>query len=105
MFSCFAAAAGVEGLIETLICLVSSLVPLLVSIAILVFFWGMVKFIAHADDEKAVTEGRQLMIWGLVGIFVIIALWSIVGYIQESLGLDVGGLGDVSAPSLPTTIP
>lgn len=105
MFSCFAAGSGVEGVIETLICLVSSLVPLLVSIAVLVFLWGMVKFIAHADDEKALAEGKQLIIWGLVGIFVIVALWSIVGYVQESLGLDTGGLGGVSVPSLPTTIP
>ncbi len=78
--------------------------PALLGAAIAVFFWGVTKFIWHADDEKAVQEGKMYLVWGMVGIFVIIALWGIIGFIQTNLGLSpAGGLG--TAPAVPTTIP
>ncbi|MDO8521138.1 MAG: pilin [bacterium] len=96
-------ADGVEDILDNLIELVGDIIPVLIGCAVVVFFWGLVKFIAHADDEKAVTEGKQFMIWGLIGIFVIVALWSIVGFIQTQLGLDVSS--GLEAPTLPTDIP
>lgn len=99
-----ASAAGVTDLIDNLINLLEDIIPVLIGVAVVVFFWGLVKFIAHADDEKAVTEGKQFMVWGMVGLFVIVALWSIVGFIQEELGLDILSPG-LEAPTLPTELP
>lgn len=93
---------GVLGFLDGIIMLVTAIVPILIGCAIIVFFWGIVKFIAHTDDEKAVAEGKQIMIWGMIGIFVIVALWSIVGYVQQSLGLDLS-LPAGTAPSVPST--
>lgn len=96
---------GILGIIDILFSFVTALIPLLIGCSVIVFFWGVVKFVAHADDAKAVTEGKQFIIWGLIGIFVIVALWGIVGYLQQSLGLDFGlGAGTI-APSAPTIIP
>ena len=95
---------GLFDILDTLIGLVSSIIPVLIGVAVVVFFWGLVKFIAHADDEKAVTEGKQFMIWGMVGIFIIVAFWSIVGFIQAELGLDTLTVG-LEAPTLPTELP
>ncbi|OGZ07800.1 MAG: hypothetical protein A3D65_05730 [Candidatus Lloydbacteria bacterium RIFCSPHIGHO2_02_FULL_50_13] len=103
-FPNLAFADGVEDILDDLIDLIGSIIPVLIGIAVVIFFWGLVKFIAHADDEKAVTEGKQFMIWGMVGIFVIVALWSIVGFIQEELGLDIISVG-LEAPTLPTELP
>ena len=81
-----------------------NIIPILMSVAVLVFFWGIVKFISQAGDERAVEEGKGFIIYGLVGIFVIVTLWGIVGFLQESLGL--GGGGAVSdAPTIQTNIP
>jgi hypothetical protein len=84
--------------------IISLIVPLLISLAIVAFMWGIVKFIAHADDEKAIVEGKQFMVWGLVGIFVLISFWGIVGYLQESLGLNVDTFLDPLSMQ-PSTIP
>jgi len=46
----------------------------------------------------------MFLVWGMVGIFVIVALWSIIGFIQTELGLaPLGGLG--TAPTIQTTVP
>lgn len=78
--------------------------PILLTLAIVVFFWGVVKFIYNAGDEKAVAEGKMIMVWGIVGIAVIALLWGIIGYLQKSLGLNVtGSVGN--SPQIPTSIP
>ena len=42
------------------------LVPLLVGIALLVFFWGIVKFIRNAGSESAREDAKNIMFWGVV---------------------------------------
>jgi hypothetical protein len=75
-------------IISYLVGILGSIIELLFGIAVLVFLWGIVKFVAHADDEKAVAEGKSLIVWGLVGLFVLVTFWGIVGYIQESIGIN-----------------
>jgi uncharacterized membrane protein YidH (DUF202 family) len=58
---------------------------LLVLVAMVVFLWGMVKFIANAGNEEERKKGKQVMIWGIVAIFVIFSLISIVEFIQISI--------------------
>lgn len=98
-----ASAADAFSVIDDLIEVVGLIVPVLISAAVAVFFWGLVKFIAHAGDEKALEDGKQLMIWGMVGIFVMVALWSIVGFIHQELDLDVAA--PVGLPTLPLELP
>lgn len=85
--------------------LAGQLVPLLMSVAIVMFFWGIVKFIANMDDENARSGGKSLMVWGMIAIFVMVSFWGIIGYFQESLGLSGGPIDTGSAPSLPDLIP
>ena len=99
----FAYAQTIGTLFDAAIFLISGLIPLLIAIAVLVFFWGIVKFIFHADDERAVEEGKQLMVWGMIAIFVMVALWSILGYFQQELGLTSSNLGVL--PQMPDFVP
>src|SRR3989344_5832014 len=78
---------------------VSLLVPLLLAVAIVLFFWGLVKFIANASDEAARESGKNLMIWGMIAIFVMVAFWSIIGYVKSSLGVS-GNINTGSAPTV-----
>lgn len=96
-------AQGVFDLLDDLIYMADMLIPLLIGCAVIMFFWGLIKFIAHADDEKAVAEGKQFMLWGMIGLFVVVALWSIVGFVQRELGLDSSVR--MNAPTLPTRLP
>ncbi len=82
----------------------ADLIPIFLSLMIVVFFWGVVKFIYHADDEKAVAEGKSIMIWGVVGIGVVALLWGIVGYLQVSLGLNTTTTVG-NGPQIVTNIP
>ncbi len=53
---------------------------LLMSLSVVIFFWGIVKFIWQDKKE----EGKTHMIWGIVGLFVLFTIWGIIGFIQRS---------------------
>jgi uncharacterized membrane protein YidH (DUF202 family) len=78
---------------------VNFLIPLMIAIAVLVFFWGLVKYIANASDEATKESGKALMIWGMIGLFVMVAFWGIIGFVQESFGLS-GNITSTPAPTV-----
>ena len=67
------------------------LFPVAIGVATLVFFWGMAKFILNAGNERAREEGKYVMFWGLVALFVIVSIWGIVGFLGNVFGVDYGG--------------
>ena len=100
------AVTTVGSLLTALLNLAVTIIPILISLAVLTFFWGLVKFINHAGDEKSLEEGKQLMIWGMVALFIMVALWGIIGFFQTQLGLGGGPAVTLGVlPAQPSTIP
>ena len=87
----YAAFGGIETFIKDIGKLVQTLTVIMAGLALLVFFWGLVKFIAKAGDESAKEEGRRLMIWGVIALFVMVSVWGIILFIQTNLGIFGGG--------------
>jgi len=54
------------------------LVPVLFLAATVVFLWGVTLYITAKGDEEKIREGRKYIIWGLAGLFVMVAIWGIV---------------------------
>lgn len=82
---------GVRMLIESAGNIVTLLTKIAAAVALLVFFWGLVKFIfAVGGDTAAVEQGRTLMIWGTIALFVLVSIWGIILFIQTQLGIHAG---------------
>lgn len=87
---------GIKELIQAFGGLINLLIPMLVGTALLVFFWGLAKFIFRVGgDEKAVTDGKKLMIWGIIALFVMVSVWGIVSFMQRSLGITLLSFHDL----------
>jgi hypothetical protein len=85
-------------LVDIFIDLIKTALPVLVALAFLIFLWGGARFIFRlGGDEKAVEEGKNLMKWGLVALFVLVSFWSILGFFYRDIGF--GNL--IGLPSLP----
>ena len=84
-------AVGDLGNIERLLTSIGGLVdlalPIVVGIALLGFFWGLVKFIFAAGDEVDTEKGKSLMIWSVVALFVMVSVWGLVKFIGEAVGI------------------
>lgn len=82
------ALGNIEGLLRSVGRLIDIALPIVVALALLAFFWGLVKFIFGGDDAKK--EGQSLMIWGLVALFIMVSVWGIIRFAGNALGVNQG---------------
>lgn len=83
---------SIRGLLDTVI-------PILIGLGLIVFFWGLIKYIRNTESE----EGKRIMIAGLVGLFVMVSVWGIIRLAQQVLRIqsnDAAGQ-NVQAPNIP----
>lgn len=65
------------------------LVPVIFAVAFVVFIWGAFQtFILGANDEETKTNGKNLMLYGLIGFFVMVSVWGLVKILTGSVDLD-----------------
>ena len=86
---------NIARLLEALGNLVSIATPIIVGLAVLVFFWGLVKYIFSAGNEEAKDQGKRIMIGGIIAIFVMVAIFGIVEFIANAFDVRTGGTIDV----------
>ena len=72
-------------LVEQLGRIIDKLIPIVFSIALLVFFWGLAKYILAAGSEEAKDQGRRIMIGGIIALFVMASIWGIITWIGNAL--------------------
>ena len=92
-----AAAQGLEGVIETFGRLVDLALPVVIGIAILIFAWGLISYVAAGGDEEKRKGARQTMIYGVIIIFVMVSIWGLVRILQQTFP----GVESPTAPPAP----
>ena len=88
-----------------LISFINPLAEILAMVAVLVFFWGIVQYIYSAGGEGH-EKGRQLIVWGVIGLFVLFSVWSLASIVvQTFFGSSAGGSvgGSVIGTPAPTS--
>lgn len=82
--------------------IVQNLVTLLSGAALVLFLWGLVRFIydrAHGD-EKNLERDKKGILWGLIALFVLVSVWGIIKMFQGFL--DINGDNNINIPKICT---
>ena len=83
--SAASAPSSIKDFLENLTGIFRNIIPLLVLVAILAFFWGLAKLILNAGNEDLRQEGKSVMIWGIIALFVMSAMWGIVILLSQTI--------------------
>ncbi len=67
-------------------CLITPLYQIILGLSAFIFVWGIFKYIRSEGNEKE--TGKQYMFWGIVGIFVLVSMWALVGIIQSTFNFN-----------------
>jgi hypothetical protein len=88
--NCGYGAGTLYGIFSTIFGIINNvLIPLIFAVAFLVFIYGVFKyFILSGGDEEAQKSGRQLILWGLIGFFVMFSVWGLVNILINTFGLN-----------------
>ena len=81
---------GLRGVIEWFIDIGLKIIPLMAAIAFLAFVLGVARFIKAAGNEKEVKDSKNLLIWGIIGLFVMVTIWGIIAFLQGEFGFGGG---------------
>lgn len=72
------------------------LVSLLIGVALIYFLWGIVTYVRAGDSTEKVAEGARMMLYGVVALFVMIAVWGLVNVVAQTVGVGSGGVPSVT---------
>lgn len=70
--------------------IVSAVATLFMACATVAFFYGMAMFIIASRDgeEKAITNGKQFMLWSVIALFVMFSIYGIIRFAQGVIGIE-----------------
>ena len=71
----------IKNLIASVGDMLNMLIPVLIALALVVFFFGLVKYIMSGKAKGA----KDIMIAGLLGLFVMVSVWGIIKIAQNTI--------------------
>ena len=78
-----------QDLLIYVVCIINkSVIPLIISLALAMFIWGVVQYVINDQEEAKRAKGRQFMIWGIIGLTVMFAVWGLVKIIGTTFGIE-----------------
>jgi len=74
---------GIIGILNTIV------VPFIATLIFGVFIWGVFKYFFwnNDGDVKKLQEGKDFVIWGVVGMAVFFSVWGFVNILLSTLGI------------------
>lgn len=83
-----------------IISIINLIIPILGGVALIVFFVGLIRYIRSASGGQGKVDGRTLILWGLITLFVLFSVWGIVGILRSTFlsatGQNAGTPLDIS---------
>ena len=81
--------------------IIDQIVPFLVGLGVFVIIWGIFTYITHSAEEEKRTEARQYIVYGIIGIFLMLSVWGLVTILRNTFSLTNETPGRSDMPSLP----
>src|SRR3989344_5128692 len=66
----------------------NSVMPLIVGLAFLYFLWGVYTYVVRSASEEDKEKSRNTIIYGVIGLFVMLAAWGLVNVLISTFSLD-----------------
>lgn len=82
--------------IKTLISYLSNLfqqwlIPMFMMLALIYVILAVIEYIQANEDSQKKAEKKQQIFWGIIGLFVILSVWSLVAIVQNTFNIFGGG--------------
>lgn len=69
--------------------IINPMIQVVFVVALILFVYGIFEFVRGADAPQVRTTGQQHMIYGLIGLAIMVSVFTIMHLLLNSLGADV----------------
>jgi hypothetical protein len=94
----FADGGNASDVLGTFSSLITQLLPIFVSLAVLFLFFGMAKFILQAGSPEGRKAGLHSIWVGILVLFVMVSFWGLIAILQNTFGISQSS--SVAVPSI-----
>ena len=56
--------------------------------SVVMFIWGVVQYVINSDEEAKKEKGKQFMIWGIIGLTVMVSVWGLVRIVGTTFNIN-----------------
>jgi uncharacterized membrane protein YidH (DUF202 family) len=89
LFSISVAYAGVDTFLANVNReIINPLILFLFALAVVYFLYGLLEFIWNGANDEKKTTGKSHMLWGIIGISIMMGVWAILGIIINTMGIE-----------------
>lgn len=68
--------------------ILTSLIPFIIGLTVFVIIWGVFQYVVHGAEEEKRAEGQKYILYGIVGIFIMLSIWGFVNILVGTFTLD-----------------
>ena len=92
--------AGEELLDKMITLIIDPALRVVFTLGLFLFLWGVVEFLFKLSKGEVSKEGKNHMIWGLVGMLIMVSVYGIIALIVNTFDLrgastDVGRMNNI----------
>jgi hypothetical protein len=66
--------------------IINPLIVFMFALAIVYFLYGLMQYLLSPDNEEIRRNSKQHMLWGIIGMFIMIAVFGIMNVLLTTLG-------------------
>ena len=66
--------------------IINPLIILLFVLAVVYFVYGLVRYLLSPDNEEIRKSSKSHMLWGIIGMFIMVSVFGIMSLIINTLG-------------------
>lgn len=85
---------------------IDRLIPLIISIALILFLIGIVQYVTAGGDEEKRSAARGMIIFGIIALFVMVSVWGFVNILSRTFfaGQNVAAPDQIPRVVLPAGV-
>jgi len=100
--SCLGSQVGIQAIICKIGEILNTIIPILIVLGVVYFVWGVISYMIGADEEQK-KKGRDKIIYGIIGLVVIVGMWGLVNVVTSTFGLNNSNT-NIQTPCVPGTV-
>ncbi|HEY0979921.1 MAG TPA: hypothetical protein VGE18_00730 [Candidatus Paceibacterota bacterium] len=68
--------------------ILNPLIEIAFVIALVVFLFGLMEFLRGANSEEKRRDGKQHMLWGVIGLLIMLTVFGVISLLMTTFGID-----------------
>lgn len=85
----------VQTIAQTIRQILNIVIYIMLALLFIYFIWGVIQYVSAGGDEEKLKSGKQHMLWGVIGIAVVGAVYGIAQWLYGVFGINQAAPGGI----------